>query len=90
MKKKSITSYKFHLIAVFAVMVLLVLGMIVGAAIAHNFGLAGTASKLAEAGTYTPGGVATAGKIAVGIGFAVLLLISVLNILKKKNKEANA
>ena len=32
MKKKSITSYKFHLIAVFAVMVLLVLGMIVGAA----------------------------------------------------------
>ena len=61
-----------------------VLGMIVGAAFAHNFGLAGTASKLAEDGTYTAGGIATAGKIAVGIGFAVLLLISIVNILKKR------
>ena len=61
-----------------------VLGMIVGAAFAHNFGLAGAASKLAEDGTYTAGGIATAGKIAVGIGFAVLLLISIVNILKKR------
>ena len=65
-----------------------VLGMIVGAAFAHNFGLAGSASKLAEYGTYTAGGVALAGKIAVAIGFAVLLLISIVNILKKKKKEA--
>lgn len=67
-----------------------VLGMIVGAAFAHNFGLAGSAAKLAEDGTYTAGGVAPAGMIAVGIGFAVLLLISILNILKKKKKEAVA
>lgn len=64
-----------------------VLGMIVGAAFAHNFGLAGSASKLAEDGSYTAGGVAAAGKIAVGIGFAVLLLISVVNIMKEKKKE---
>jgi YedE family putative selenium metabolism protein len=61
-----------------------VLGMIVGAAFAHNFGLAGAASKLAEDGSYNPGGIATAGKIAVGIGFAVLLVISIVNILKKR------
>jgi hypothetical protein len=64
-----------------------VLGMIVGAAFAHNFGLAGSAAKLAEDGTYSAGGVADAGKIAVAIGFAVLLLISVVNILKKKGEK---
>ena len=65
-----------------------VLGMIVGAAFAHNFGLAGAAAKLAEDGTYSAGGVAPAGKIAAAIGFAVLLLISVVNILKKKEAKA--
>ena len=64
-----------------------VLGMVVGAAFAHNFGLAGSAAKLADDGSYSAGGIALAGKIAVGIGFAVLLLISVVNILKKKKKE---
>ena len=64
-----------------------VLGMIVGAAFAHNFGLAGSAAKLAEDGAYSAGGVADAGKIAVAIGFGVLLLISVVNILKKKEAK---
>ena len=63
---------------------LLLIICIVGAAFAHNFGLAGSAAKLAEDGSYSAGGVALAGKIAVGIGFAVLLLISIVNILKKK------
>ena len=64
-----------------------VLGMTVGAAFAHNFGLAGSAAKLAEDGTYNPGGVADAGKIAVGIGFVVLLIISIVNTIKKKEAE---
>ena len=67
-----------------------VLGMIVGAAFAHNFGLAGSAASLAEDGTYSAGGIATAGKIAVGIGFAVLLLISVVNTIKKKKEAEKA
>ena len=65
-----------------------VLGMIVGAAFAHNFGLAGAAAKLSEDGAYSAGGIATAGKIAVAIGFAVLLFISVVNIIRKKEAKA--
>ena len=64
-----------------------VLGMTVGAAFAHNFGLAGSAAKLAEDGTYSAGGIADAGKIAVAIGFGVLLIISVVNTFKKKEAE---
>ena len=64
-----------------------VLGMTVGAAFAHNFGLAGSAAKLAEDGTYSAGGIAGAGKIAVAIGFGVLLIISVVNTFKKKEAE---
>ncbi len=67
-----------------------VLGMIIGAAFAHNFGLAGAAAKLEEDGTYNAGGIATAGKIAVAIGFAVLLIISVVNTVKAKKKEKEA
>ncbi|MBQ6153914.1 MAG: YedE-related selenium metabolism membrane protein [Ruminococcus sp.] len=65
-----------------------VLGMITGAAFAHNFGLAGAADKVLEDGTYVVGGVGTAGKIAVGIGFAVLIIISVVNTFIKKKEEA--
>lgn len=63
-----------------------VLGMIVGAAFAHNFKLAGSADSLVD-DVYTVGGIATTGKVAVAIGFAVLLLISVINCAKRK-KEA--
>ena len=64
-----------------------VLGMIFGAAFAHNFGIAGSAASLAEDGTYLAGGIGVNGKIAVLIGFAVLALISFINI-AKQNKEA--
>ena len=37
-------------------------------------------------GVYSAGGVAASGKIAVAIGFAVLLVISVLNTMKKEEK----
>lgn len=56
-----------------------VLGMVTGAAIAHNFGLAGNADSVAD-GVYTVGGTSMAGMIAVVIGFAVLLAISLLHL----------
>ena len=62
-----------------------VLGMIVGAAFAHNFKLAGGAASLKD-GVYSAGGIATTGKVAVLLGFAVLLVISMLNTMKKEAK----
>ncbi len=50
------------------------LGMIVGAAVAHNFGLASSAA-----------GPTVNGQIAVGIGFAFLLIVSIVNSISKKN-----
>lgn len=50
-----------------------VLGLIVGAAFCHNFGLASSAD-----------GPAAAGKIAVLLGIAVVLVIACLNTFKKK------
>ena len=64
-----------------------VLGMIVGAAISHNFGLAGAAASKAEDGTLKPGGVAAPGRIAIFIGLAILLIISLVNTFRKE-KEA--
>ena len=64
-----------------------VLGMLVGAAFAHNFKLAGSAAAVTD-GVYSAGGIATSGKVAVFIGFAVLLVISLYNssMLKKEGK----
>ncbi len=64
-----------------------VLGMLVGAAFAHNFKLAGSADSVVD-NVYKVGGIGTNGKIAVFIGFAVLLIISLMNspILKKEAK----
>ena len=63
-----------------------VLGMIAGAAISHNFGLAGspdTALQVKDAVEAAPeifkGGIGTAGWVALGIGFAVILIISLVN-----------
>ena len=63
-----------------------VLGMLVGAAFAHNFKLAGSAAALND-GVYSPGGIGTTGKVAVIIGFAVLLVISLLNLPKEAKKN---
>jgi len=59
-----------------------VFGMIFGAAIAHNFGLAGGADSVVE-GVYKVGGIKTPGMAAVILGFAVLLLISLTHLPKK-------
>lgn len=56
-----------------------VLGMIAGAALAHNFGLAGNPDSVVD-GVYQVGGIGTAGMIAVAIGFAVLLAVSLLHL----------
>ncbi|MBR3561863.1 MAG: YedE-related selenium metabolism membrane protein [Oscillospiraceae bacterium] len=64
-----------------------VLGMLVGAAFAHNFKLAGGADSVVD-GVYKVGGIGANGKAAVCIGFAVLLVISLMNCSMLK-KEAN-
>ena len=58
--------------------------MIVGAAIAHNFGLAGNADSVVD-GTYQVGGIGNAGKIAVVLGFAVLLAVSLSHLPGKED-----
>lgn len=65
---------------------LAVFGMIAGAALAHNFGLAGTADSLNEAGQLVKGGLSTAGKIAVLSGLAVMLVLSLIH----SEKEAKS
>lgn len=59
---------------------LTVIGMIAGAAISHNFGLAGAAANAESAG-----GVGTNGRIAIIVGFVVILAIAFSNIRKQKN-----
>lgn len=61
-----------------------VFGMIVGGALAHNFGLAGSADALNEAKELVVGGISTFGKAAVLLGFVVLAVISVMNLPKEE------
>ncbi len=53
---------------------LFVLGMITGAAFAHNFALAGIPDRIVE-GTLTVGGPSVYGQIAVGVGLVFCLVI---------------
>ena len=64
-----------------------VFGMIVGADFAHNFALAGNPDALNDAKELVVGGIGTNGKIAVAVGFAVLLAISLIN---SRQKEVQA
>lgn len=64
-----------------------VFGMIFGAAIAHNFNLAGSADSVNEAGQAVVGGIATTGKVAVALILVVLLVISLINS-KQEAKKA--
>ena len=63
-----------------------VFGMMAGAAIAHNFGLAGSADSVNEAGEYIVGGIKTNGQVAVFIALAVLLIVSLVHLPKKAQK----
>ena len=62
-----------------------VFGMMAGAAIAHNFGLAGSADSVNEAGQYVVGGIQTNGQAAVLIALAALLVISLVHLPKKEH-----
>ena len=64
-----------------------VFGMIVGAAFAHNFGLAGNADSTNAAGEFVRGGLSNTGKIAVVSGIVVCLAVSVLNLPKFAKKQ---
>ncbi len=65
-----------------------VFGMLVGAALAHNFGLAGNPDSKSEAGELIVGGISTAGKIAVVLGLVVMLVVVILNLPKKEEAKA--
>ena len=65
-----------------------VFGMLVGAALAHNFGLAGNPDSKSEAGELIVGGISTAGKIAVVLGLVVMLVVVILNLPKKEEGKA--
>ena len=60
-----------------------VFGMMAGAAISHNFVLAGGADSVNEAGEYIVGGIKTNGQVAVFIALAALLVISLVHLPKK-------
>ena len=57
-----------------------VLGMIVGAAFSHNFGLAGAAANAESAG-----GVGPKCRVAIIIGFVVMAVVSLMNMPKKED-----
>ena len=61
-----------------------VLGMVVGAAIAHNFGMAGNPDSVVD-GLYKGGGTSTVGMEPVILGFVVLAAISVTHLPGKEN-----
>lgn len=62
--------------------------MLLGAAAAHNFGLAGAAAKAAtETEAAVPGGPSAAGKIAVIVCIAVLFVIAGTNLRRKKRLD---
>ena len=63
-----------------------VFGMMAGAALAHNFSLAGVADSVNEAGELVVVGVKTGGKIAVAVAFAALLVISLYHCRSKEGK----
>ena len=63
-----------------------VTGLVVGAAFCHNFGLAGAADSVSEAGEYIVGGPKVNGQVAVVVGLVVCLIIACVNTFGKKEK----
>ncbi len=60
-----------------------VFGMIIGAAMSHNFGWAGNPDSTNELGEYVVGGISNGGKIAVVVCIAIVLVVSLLNCKKE-------
>ena len=65
---------------------LTVLGLLTGAAISHNFGLAGSADSVVD-GVYKVGGISLAGKIAVIACIIILLAIASIKTFAKKKEN---
>ena len=63
-----------------------VLGMLVGAAVSHNFSLAGNPDSVAEDGTYVIGGIGNSGKVAVILCFVILLAVALTHLPGKEEK----
>ena len=61
-----------------------VLGMLMGAAFAHNFSLAGGADSVVD-GVYKVGGIGNNGKVVAIIAIVALLAISLLNLKNEEN-----
>lgn len=64
-----------------------VFGMIIGAALSHNFGWAGNPDSVNELGEYVTGGISNGGKIAVVACIAIVLIISFVNSKKEAKKN---
>ena len=64
-----------------------VFGMIIGAAMSHNFGWAGNPDSVNELGEYVTGGISNGGKIAVVACIAIVLIISFVNSKKEAKKN---
>ena len=64
-----------------------VFGMIIGAALSHNFGWAGNPDSVNEMGEYVTGGISNGGKIAVVACIAIVLIISFVNSKKEAKKN---
>ncbi len=60
-----------------------VFGMMTGAALAHNFGLAGSADSVNQAGEYVVGGLKANGQAAAVIALVILLVVSLVHLPKK-------
>ena len=67
-----------------------VFGMIVGAAFAHNFGLAGNADAMNEAKEIVVGGLSNNGKAAVCLGILIMLGVSLWNMPKAVSAPVEA
>ena len=67
-----------------------VFGMIVGAAFAHNFGLAGNADAMNEAKEIVVGGISNNGKAAVCLGILIMLGVSLWNMPKTASVPVEA
>ena len=67
-----------------------VFGMIVGAAFAHNFGLAGNADAVNEAKEIVVGGLSNNGKAAVCLGILIMLGVSLWNMPKAVSAPVEA
>ena len=60
--------------------------MLTGAALAHNFGMAGNADAMTD-GAFVAGGVGTSGQIGILTGLILLFIISVANLHKEEKNN---